>query len=80
MTNIITTVIALPYEIARLPLAIVDDNLLNRLPATSGPRVRLDRTIGSVDKIAGTLGRRGAPSRRRGHRCRRGLRQESGYG
>ena len=55
MTNLISTVIALPYEIARLPLAIVDDNLLNRLPETSGPRVRLDRTIGSVDKLAGTL-------------------------
>jgi hypothetical protein len=55
MTTVISTVIALPYELARLPLAIVDGTLLNRLPETSGPRVRLDRTIGSADKLAGTL-------------------------
>jgi hypothetical protein len=50
----ISTLIALPYEVARLPLVIVD-NLADRLPETSGPRVALDRTIGSADKLAGTL-------------------------
>ncbi len=51
----ISNVIKLPYELARLPLALVDDRLLNRLPETSAPRVALDRTIGSADKLAGTL-------------------------
>ncbi|MEP7088497.1 MAG: hypothetical protein ABI776_00210 [Nocardioidaceae bacterium] len=51
----ISTVIALPYEIARLPLVLVDHRLSDRLPETSGPRLTLDRTIGSVDKLAGTL-------------------------
>ena len=51
----ISTVIALPYELARLPLALVDDNLLSRLPETSGPRVALDKTLGSADKLAGSL-------------------------
>src|SRR3954451_3097280 len=51
----ISTLIALPYELARLPLVIVDNGLFDRLPETSGPRVTLDRAIGSVDKLAGTL-------------------------
>lgn len=55
MTTVISTVIALPYQLARLPLVIVDDTLLDRLPETSGARVTLNRTIGSADKLAGTL-------------------------
>lgn len=51
----ISNVIKLPYELARLPLALVDDRLLRRLPETSAPRVALDRTLGSADKLAGTL-------------------------
>ena len=51
----ISTLIALPYEVARLPLAIVDTSLVRRLPETSGTRVTLDRAIGSADKLAGTL-------------------------
>ena len=51
----ISTVIALPYELARLPLAILDDGLSDRLAETSGPRVTLDRAIGSSDKLAGAL-------------------------
>jgi hypothetical protein len=51
----ISTLIALPYEIARLPLAVVDDKLLDRLPESSAPRVVLDRTLGSADKVAGAL-------------------------
>jgi len=51
----ISTLVSLPYELARLPLVIVDNSLLARLPETSGPRVTLDRAIGSVDKLAGTL-------------------------
>ena len=51
----IRTLIALPYEIARLPLAIVDRNVADRLPETSASRVTLDRAIGSVDRIAGAV-------------------------
>lgn len=51
----ISTLIALPYELARLPLAIVDNGLPDRLPETSGPCVTLDRVIGSSDKLAGAL-------------------------
>ena len=51
----ISTVIALPYELARLPLAIIEDKLGGRLPETSMPRVTLNRVIGSADKLAGTV-------------------------
>jgi hypothetical protein len=51
----ISTLIALPYELARLPLVIVDHRLSDKLPETSGPRVTLDRAIGSADKLAGAL-------------------------
>jgi hypothetical protein len=51
----ISTLIALPYEVARLPLTIADNGLVRRLPETSGTRVTLDRAIGSADKLAGTL-------------------------
>jgi hypothetical protein len=51
----ISTLIALPYEIARLPLTIVDGKLADRLPETSRPRVVLDRAIGSADKVAGSV-------------------------
>ena len=51
----ISTLIALPYEIARLPIALVDKNLTDRLPATSGTRVGLDRAIGGADRVAGAL-------------------------
>jgi hypothetical protein len=51
----IRTLIAMPYEIARLPLVIVDNSLTRRLPETSVARMTLDRTIGSADKLAGTL-------------------------
>jgi hypothetical protein len=53
----ISTLIALPYEIARLPLKIVDNTLSDRLSETSAPRVALDRAIGSADKFAGALTR-----------------------
>lgn len=51
----ISTLIALPYELARLPLTVVDRGLADRLPETSAPRVAIDRTLGSADRIAGTL-------------------------
>jgi len=51
----ISTLIALPYEIARLPLTFVDTKLADRLPETSAPRVTLDRAIGSADKLVGSV-------------------------
>ncbi|MBJ7359312.1 hypothetical protein [Nocardioides sp.] len=51
----ISTLVALPYEIARLPLALVDGALADRLPDTSTTRVTLDRALGSADKLAGRL-------------------------
>lgn len=55
MSTVITTVIALPYEIARKPLVAIDHRLAQLLPDTSGPRVVLDKAIGSADKLAGTV-------------------------
>ncbi|HET9996458.1 MAG TPA: hypothetical protein VFQ17_03025 [Nocardioides sp.] len=49
------TLIALPYQLARLPLTVVDKTLVGRLSATSVPRVTLDRVIGSADKLAGEV-------------------------
>lgn len=51
----ISTLIALPYELARLPWTIVDSGLSDRMSETSGPRVTLNRAIGRADKLAGTL-------------------------
>lgn len=51
----ISTLIALPYELARLPLSTIDRGLLRHLPETSLPRTALDRAIGSADKLAGAL-------------------------
>lgn len=47
--------IALPYKAARLPLTLADKTIAERLPETSGPRVLLDRTLGSADKLAGSV-------------------------
>ena len=51
----ISTVIAFPYELARLPLTVLDGQLADRLPETSTPRVTLNRAIGSADKLAGAV-------------------------
>jgi hypothetical protein len=61
----ISTLVALPYKLARTPLALIDSTLSQRLPETSAPRTALDLVIGSTDKFAGALlgdqelGRRG---------------------
>lgn len=49
----IRNVIALPYELARRPIALVDDKLSDRLPEPLGHRVGW--ALGSADKVAGTL-------------------------
>ncbi len=51
----ISTLITLPYKLARTPLALIDSTLSERLPETSLPRVALDRVLGSSDKLAGAL-------------------------
>jgi hypothetical protein len=52
---VISTLIALPYKLVRLPLTIVDETLSDRLSEASVPRLTLDRTIGSADKLAGAI-------------------------
>ncbi|MGN6251828.1 MAG: hypothetical protein ACTHNS_08450 [Marmoricola sp.] len=51
----LNTLIALPYEIARKPLALVDSGLEDRLSDTALPKVVLDRALGRADKVAGSL-------------------------
>lgn len=51
----IKNLIAFPYELARLPLVLVDKKLGDNLPEDSGPGVILDRAIGSADKLAGAV-------------------------
>lgn len=51
----ISTLIAIPYKVARTPLALIDSTLSDRLPETSLPRTALDRVIGTSDKLAGTV-------------------------
>jgi hypothetical protein len=51
----ISTLVALPYKIARAPLSLVDSTLSPRLPETSAPRTTLDLVIGSTDRLAGAL-------------------------
>lgn len=51
----ISDLIALPYVAARLPWSIVDKAVGDRLPEDSAPRIALDRTLGSADKLAGTV-------------------------
>lgn len=51
----ISNLISLPYELVRRPIALVDDQLSDRLSETSPPRVVLDRALGSADKLAGTV-------------------------
>jgi hypothetical protein len=59
----ISTVIALPYEIARFPLVRLDTGL-SGLPQTNGARVALDRAIGTSDQLAGALLRNSAIAER----------------
>jgi len=49
------TLLALPYNFYRLPLAVVDEQVASRLPADSAPRLVFDRALGSYDRLAGHL-------------------------
>ena len=78
----IHTLIALPYKIARTPLALVDSTLSQRLPETSASRTTLDLVIGSTDKLAGALlgdqelGRRGEERIERSGTLRKAAKRE----
>ena len=67
----INTLIALPYELARLPLTVVDKTIAARMDETSAPRVTFDRAIGSADKLAGALLSNRDLARRGAHRIER---------
>jgi hypothetical protein len=48
--------LTLPYRVARTPLDLLDAPVLNRLlPRDSRPRLVFDRTVGTVDELAGRL-------------------------
>ena len=65
------TLISLPYELARVPLVLVDNAVAKRLPESSRSRVTLDRAIGSADRLAGALLRNGDIAQRGTDRLRR---------
>ncbi|HEX2893234.1 MAG TPA: hypothetical protein VHO29_04430 [Marmoricola sp.] len=79
----ISTLITLPYELARLPLVLADGTLSGTLSETSAPRVALDRTIGSADKLAGAIlgnrdiAARGVDRLERSHKVRAAAQQEA---
>jgi hypothetical protein len=49
------TLLRLPYQAARTPLAVVDLKLVKRLPADSRPRLAFERFVGSIDEVAGRV-------------------------
>lgn len=49
------TLIAIPYELTRAPLWVIDTQLVQRLPRDSFPRLAFDRALGSYDQFAGRL-------------------------
>ena len=51
----ISTLVSIPYKLARLPLELFDHTVADKLPEDSVLRLTLDRTIGSADRLAGTL-------------------------
>jgi hypothetical protein len=48
-------ILHLPYQAARTPLAILDTQLVKRLPDDSAPRLVFERLLGSIDEAAGRL-------------------------
>lgn len=49
------TLLQLPYQVARTPLAVVDATLAKRLPVDSPPRLAFERILGSLDQVAGRV-------------------------
>jgi hypothetical protein len=51
-TGILLTV---PYKLYRVPLAVLDHQVAQRLRVDSPPRLAVDRVLGSYDRVAGRL-------------------------
>jgi hypothetical protein len=66
----ISTVIALPYELARLPFAVLDTSLA-AVAEESAPRLTLNRAIGMSDRFAGAVLRNGKIAERGAGRIER---------
>jgi hypothetical protein len=49
------SLLTVPYQLTRTPLALVDVQLVRRLPEDSMPRLMCDRILGSYDQLAGRL-------------------------
>ncbi|GAA3802506.1 hypothetical protein [Nocardioides panacisoli] len=69
----IKNLIALPYEVARRPLDVVG-KLAERLPDNSYARLSVDRTLGTADRLAGTVLRNDDISQRGSERLERSSR------
>jgi hypothetical protein len=72
----------LPYQAARTPLAILNTQLVKRLPDDSAPRLVFERILGSIDEAAGrllddqSLERRGTELRERADKLGRAVQLE----
>jgi hypothetical protein len=49
------TLLIVPYKLYRVPLAVLDQHVAQRLRADSSPRLVFDRALGSYDRLAGHL-------------------------
>lgn len=49
------TLLLVPYQLIRQPLALVDSQIARRLPGESRPRLMFDSALGSFDQLAGRL-------------------------
>lgn len=49
------TLLTVPFQVSRTPLALVDLQLSRRLPEDSMPRLVVDRILGSYDRFAGHM-------------------------
>lgn len=70
----ITTLISLPYEIARRPVVAVGGGLTGLLPESAPPRVAFEKAVGSADQLAGLLLRNGEIAQRGADRLERSAR------
>jgi hypothetical protein len=43
--------IAIPYVLVRVPLAVLDSKVVHRLPDDSPSRLIFDRQVGSLDRL-----------------------------
>lgn len=48
-----TTLLAVPYRVARTPVTVFEHTVVQRLPERSAPRRIFERAVGAVDAVAG---------------------------